>query len=397
MAATGAFAHAQGLDAAAASLFQRLVRAPAADVCPVAAVVGAFASAEALKAASGVYAPLRQWLYLDVSDAAQDAAQDAVPMEVVEADSRLAAHSAAFGTATLEALGALRVLLLGAGGVGGEALKNLALLGVGRAASGGSVTVADDGVVAAANLSRGVLLRATDTGRPKAEAISARASALGLRPDVQHMLARVGTEGCGQLSDDALQQFSVAIAAVNSVASRLALDERCVRARLAWVDAGVDGPLAHAQPVVPFASAPWSAGARDPPAREAPSCVLRNFPYLPWHTVDWARAQFDALFQAAPAEVNAYLGKRDYLDALAKKPATARLQVLRALGESLVHHRPVSLQGCVAWARAAFHDLLYAAPSALLAAFPPGAVAPDGTPFWCGRRPPRAGARARLL
>jgi ubiquitin-activating enzyme E1 len=350
--------------------------------------VGAFASAEALKAATGVFTPLQQWLYLDVSDAAQNDEASASAPDAAAVDDRTVVHAAAFGPAALNALAALRLLLVGAGGVGGEALKNFALLGVGKAAAGGSITVADDATVTAANLSRGVLLRATDIGRSKAEAVSARAAALALRPTVQHMMARVTSDGLsGALTDDALAQFGVVAAAVNSFSSRLALDERCVRARVAWVDAGVDGPLAHVQPVAPFASVPWSAGARDASVREAPSCVLRNFPFLPWHTVDWARAQFDALYHAAPAEVNAYLSKRDYLEVLAKKPATTRLHALRALGESLVHHRPVSLQACVAWARATFDELFYAAPRALLTAFPPGAAAPDGAPFWCAASP----------
>ena len=358
-------------------LFKTLARAPRSDVCPVAAVIGAFAAAEALKAGSGVHLPLQQWLHIDLSEAA---APEAVERGADATDT----HAAVYGTEQLAALAALRVLVAGAGGIAGETLKNLALLGVGRAAFGGGITVADDQAVTASNLSRGVLLRATDIGRSKAEAVSERAAALGLRPSVHHLLARVTGDGaCTLLSDEALAQFGVLASAVNSFSSRLVLDERCVRARLPWVDAGVDGPLAHVQPVVPFASVPWSAGARDRPAREAPSCVLRNFPYMPWHTVDWARGQFDALFCAMPSEVNAYLGKRDYLDSLSKKPASTRLHALRALEKSLVHHRPLSLQACITWARAAFDERFFNGPHALLTAFPPGATAPDGSAFWC--------------
>ena len=361
----------------AAAVFQTLLRAPRSDVCPVAAVVGAFAAAEALKAGSGIYLPLSQWLYIDLGEAAAHEPAHEPGNQTADA------HAALFGEESLAALAAMRVLVAGAGGIAGEALKNMALLGVGRAAFGGSITVADDQSVTVSNLSRGVLLRATDIGRSKAEAISERAAAIALRPNVHHISARITSDGnSAPLSDDALAQFGVLAAAVNSVSSRLALDERCVRVRLPWVDAGTDGPLAYVQPVVPFASAPWSAGARDRPAREAPSCVLRNFPYLPWHTVDWARAQFDSLFCAMPSEVNAYLGKRDYLDSLNKKPAATRLHALRALGESLVHHRPLSLQACIAWARSSFDELFLNGPGALLTAFPPGATAPDGSPFW---------------
>src|SRR5438067_12717397 len=67
-----------------------------------------------------------------------------------------------------ERLGRARVLLVGAGALGNEALKNLALLGV------GGVFVADLDVVANSNLSRSVLFREEDCGRPKAEVAARR-------------------------------------------------------------------------------------------------------------------------------------------------------------------------------------------------------------------------------
>ena len=68
-----------------------------------------------------------------------------------------------------ERLAAAKVLLLGAGALGNEILKNLALLGVGR------VYVADLDTVENSNLSRSVLFREQDCGRPKAEVVAERA------------------------------------------------------------------------------------------------------------------------------------------------------------------------------------------------------------------------------
>src|SRR5690349_7348674 len=55
-----------------------------------------------------------------------------------------------------------KVLVLGAGALGNEILKNLALMGV------GNVLVADMDMVEPSNLSRSVLFRERDSGRPKA-------------------------------------------------------------------------------------------------------------------------------------------------------------------------------------------------------------------------------------
>ena len=57
-----------------------------------------------------------------------------------------------------------RVLVCGAGALGNEIVKNLALLGV------GNVLIADMDRIENSNLSRSVLYRASDNGEPKAAA-----------------------------------------------------------------------------------------------------------------------------------------------------------------------------------------------------------------------------------
>ena len=61
-------------------------------------------------------------------------------------------------------LAASRVMVVGAGALGNEVLKNLALLGV------GTVYLVDFDHIEESNLTRSVLFRHRDCGRPKAEA-----------------------------------------------------------------------------------------------------------------------------------------------------------------------------------------------------------------------------------
>src|SRR3954462_8103534 len=64
------------------------------------------------------------------------------------------------------------VIVVGAGALGNELVKHLALAGVGR------VVVADFDHIENSNLARCVFFRESDDGRPKAEVLAARAMEL---------------------------------------------------------------------------------------------------------------------------------------------------------------------------------------------------------------------------
>jgi molybdopterin-synthase adenylyltransferase len=121
-----------------------------------------------------------------------------------------------------------RILVVGAGALGNEVLKNLALVGVGR------IYVIDFDRVEAANLTRSVLFRARDRGRPKAEV--AAEAVRDLNPDV-----RV-TACCGNvLTDVGLGMFrdaDVVIGCLDNREARLWVNRCCWKtARLGWTEA----------------------------------------------------------------------------------------------------------------------------------------------------------------
>jgi len=123
-----------------------------------------------------------------------------------------------------------RVLVIGAGALGNEVVKNLALLGVGH------VVVADMDRVELSNLSRSVLFRAADEGRFKAEC-AARA-ARDIFPDIDaHAL--VGNV----LADLGLGYFrwaDVVIGALDNREARVFVNSACARVGRPWFDGGIE-------------------------------------------------------------------------------------------------------------------------------------------------------------
>lgn len=123
-----------------------------------------------------------------------------------------------------------RVLLVGAGALGNEVLKNLALLGVGTAA------VADMDVIEESNLSRSVLFRPQDQGVPKvaAAARAARELYAGIRviPLNGNVLADVGLGW--------FRWAHVVVGALDNREARVFVNKACAQVGRPWVDGGLD-------------------------------------------------------------------------------------------------------------------------------------------------------------
>ncbi len=126
-------------------------------------------------------------------------------------------------------LAAARVVVAGAGAVGNEALKLLALVGVGE------IVVVDFDTVSPSNLSRTVLFRAEDVGQPKA-ALAARRTR-ELNPEV-HVTAIDGDIG-RDLGLATLAGADVVLGGLDSVNARWVLNRRCLQAGVPWLNAGI--------------------------------------------------------------------------------------------------------------------------------------------------------------
>jgi molybdopterin/thiamine biosynthesis adenylyltransferase len=127
-------------------------------------------------------------------------------------------------------LAGARVLVIGAGALGNEILKNLALLGIGR------VFIADRDRIENSNLSRSILFREADCGRPKAEVAADRAAeiypGIRVRPYVGNVVYDLGL-GVYRWAD-------VILGGLDNREARVAINLAAARAGKVWIDGAIE-------------------------------------------------------------------------------------------------------------------------------------------------------------
>lgn len=128
-----------------------------------------------------------------------------------------------------EKLAAAKILVVGAGALGNEVLKNLALLGV------GTVYIVDFDRIEASNLTRSVLFRARDQGRTKAEAAAEALRDINPAMTVRALPANIITDiGLGLFRD-----ADVVIGCLDNREARLWVNRQCWKVNTPWIDAGI--------------------------------------------------------------------------------------------------------------------------------------------------------------
>lgn len=123
-----------------------------------------------------------------------------------------------------------KVLVIGAGALGNEVLKNLALLGI------GNVVVADMDHVELSNLSRSVLFRESDENKPKAECAAAAARHIFPEIKIKALTGNVLADlGLGYV-----RWADVVIGALDNREARVFTNSACAKVGRPWIDGGIE-------------------------------------------------------------------------------------------------------------------------------------------------------------
>lgn len=123
-----------------------------------------------------------------------------------------------------------KILVVGAGALGNEILKNLALLGI------GNIFIADMDIIENSNLSRSVLFREEDNGKKKSE--TAAKAVKQIFPDINVQWFH-GDIIC-DLGMGVYDWADVVIAGLDNREARLSVNRNCWKTNTPWIDGAIE-------------------------------------------------------------------------------------------------------------------------------------------------------------
>nr|XP_051697439.1 ubiquitin-like modifier-activating enzyme 1 isoform X5 [Oryctolagus cuniculus] len=309
-------------------LIRKLAYVAAGNLAPINAFIGGLAAQEVMKACSGKFMPIMQWLYFDALECLPENKE--AFMEDKCLPNRYDGQVAVFGSDLQEKLGKQKYFL-------------------------------------------------------KLKSDVAAASVRQINPYVRVISHqnRVGPDTECIYNDDFYENLDGVANALDNVDARLYMDRRCVYYRKPLLESGTLGTKGSVQVVIPFLTESYSS-SQDPPEKSIPICTLKNFPNAIEHTLQWARDEFEGLFKHPAENVNQYLTDPKFVERTLQLGGTQPVEVLEALQRSLVLQRPHTWADCVTWACYHWHTQYSNNIRQLLHNFPPNQLTSSGAPFWSG-------------
>ncbi|GME81961.1 unnamed protein product [Ambrosiozyma monospora] len=355
------------------------------------AFFGGLVAQEVLKACSGKFTPLKQFLYFDSLESLPESKEFVRTAETCKPiNSRYDNQIAVFGLEFQKKIANLNVFLVGSGAIGCEMLKNWAMMGLGSGPKG-KIYITDNDTIEKSNLNRQFLFRPKDVGKNKSEVASKAVSVMNpdLTGKIEFSVDKVGAETEHIFDNKFWESLDFVTNALDNVEARSYVDRRCVFFKKPLLESGTLGTKGNTQVVIPRLTESYSS-SRDPPEKSIPLCTLRSFPNKIDHTIAWAKSLFQGFFNEAPENVNLYLTQPNFVEGVLKQSGDIK-SILETISKYLGSERPYTFEDCIKWARLQFEEKFSYDIQQLLYNFPKDAVTSRGEPFWASpKRAPDA-------
>ncbi|KAK0343132.1 E1 ubiquitin-activating protein uba2 [Friedmanniomyces endolithicus] len=232
-----------------------------------------------------------------------------------------------------------RVLLVGAGGIGCEVLKNLVCCGFGSLPGAASskkpgIVVIDLDTIDLSNLNRQFLFRKRHIKKPKA--FVAKETASQFNPSV-NIDAHHASIFDSQYNVEFFETFDLVFNALDNLAARRHVNRMCLAADVPLIESGTTGFNGQVQAIKKGVTECYDCNPK-PVQKSFPICTIRSTPSQPIHCIVWAKSYLlPELFGTSEEEsADVAVTEGDSADEIAKlkEEAEALKNVRRMMGKS---------------------------------------------------------------
>lgn len=355
-------------------IFEKLCLTSSGKFCPVDSIFGSIVAQEVMKAISSKFTPIKQWLYLDFSDILPDIEELKSPKGHY-VGTRYESQVTVIGESAFSKIKDADIFIVGAGAIGCELLKNLAMMGVSR------ISITDMDIIERSNLNRQFLFRDFNIGQHKAEAACQAIKQMNPDVNLTPYLLKVAPDTESVFSSSFFSEKSVIMTALDNMVARHYVDKRCVENGKHLIDSGTLGPQGNVQVVVPHMTESYGA-SNDAPETTIPVCTLKMFPNLPEHTIQYAKSEFIGMFENAPRDFMKYKTNPQEFYNMNPSELAEPVKNILFVKENAVCHQ----NECIKFAYGIWHKHFRDQIHFLTQKFPEDCVTAEGTPFWVGTK-----------
>lgn len=154
-----------------------------------------------------------------------------------------------------ETISAAKIMVVGAGALGNETIKNLLLLGF------RNLLICDFDTIETSNLSRTVLFGPADIGKRKAHVAAERARQMCLSPDSR--IASFHGDITSELGLGVFQEMDVVLGCLDNVEARRFVNRACRLVGRPWIDSGINQLAGHVSFYSPTSEVCYECGLSD--------------------------------------------------------------------------------------------------------------------------------------
>uniref|UniRef100_A0A8D3BTH2 SUMO-activating enzyme subunit 2 n=1 Tax=Scophthalmus maximus TaxID=52904 RepID=A0A8D3BTH2_SCOMX len=191
-----------------------------------------------------------------------------------------------------DSLSSCKVLVVGAGGIGCELLKNLVLTGF------KNIEVIDLDTIDVSNLNRQFLFQKKHVGKSKAQV--AKESALQFCPSA-NITAYHDSIMNPEYNVEFFRKFMLVMNALDNRAARNHVNRMCLAADIPLIESGTAGYLGQVTVIKKGMTECYECQPK-PTQKTFPGCTIRNTPSEPIHCIVWAKYLFNQLFGEEDAD-----------------------------------------------------------------------------------------------